>query len=199
MSKHPLPHQKVIVPQCLSREDSRVPSGKESIPELIDLREEEVPPPSPPKRAHHPTTVGLDKKMTAAAEGPPIPPAPISKGKTEMKMAPVATPKMRIVNATTSRYHTYCTEAPQCHNNPPKELEKRRLPPGTIEKKTLHEKRRGKFMMLNIPTVAKMCTRQAELHRAQELAKLACTVVPLQKLNIREDNHAQVLKHLTRA
>ena len=74
-----------------------MPSGKESIPELIDLREEEeVPPTSPLKWAHHPTTVGLDKKMTAQAEGPPIPLAPISKGKTEMKMAPVATPKMRI-------------------------------------------------------------------------------------------------------
>ena len=36
-------------------------------------------------------------------------------------------------------------------------------------------------MMLNICTVAKMRTRQAELHRAQELAKLASRVVPLQK------------------
>ena len=36
-------------------------------------------------------------------------------------------------------------------------------------------------MMLNICTVAKMHTRQAELHHAQELAKLASTFVPLQK------------------
>ena len=34
--------------------------------------------------------------MTAQAEGPPIPPTPISRGKTEMKIAPVATPKMCI-------------------------------------------------------------------------------------------------------
>ena len=34
--------------------------------------------------------------MTAQPEGPPIPPTPISKGKTEMKMALVATPKMCI-------------------------------------------------------------------------------------------------------
>ena len=44
-------------------------------------------------------------------------------------------------------------------------------------------------MMLNIHTVAKMHTRQAELHHAQELAKLASTVIPLQKLNIQEDTH----------
>ena len=36
-------------------------------------------------------------------------------------------------------------------------------------------------MMLNICTVAKMRTRQAELHCTQELAKLASTVVPLPK------------------
>ena len=65
-----------------SAEDSQVPSGEESIPELINLREEEeVPPPSPPKQAHCPTTLGLDKKMTAPAERPPIPPTPISKVK----------------------------------------------------------------------------------------------------------------------
>ena len=54
-----------------SAEDSQVPSGEESIPELINLREEEeVPPPSPPIRAHCPTTLGLDKKMMAPAETP---------------------------------------------------------------------------------------------------------------------------------
>ena len=74
MSKHPLPHQKAIVPQQKNR---RCP--QESIPELIDLREEEeVPPPSPPKRAHCPTTLGLDKKITTPAERPQflLPPFP---------------------------------------------------------------------------------------------------------------------------
>ena len=90
MSKHPLPPQK-------GNSASQVSSGEESIPELIDLREEEeVPPSSPLKRAHHPTTLGLDKKMTVPGERPPIPPTPISKGKTEMRMALVATPKMHI-------------------------------------------------------------------------------------------------------
>ena len=35
-----------------------------------------------------------------------------------------------------------------------------------------------------------MCTGQAESCCAQELAKVASTVVSLQKRNIQEDNHA---------
>ena len=54
-------------------EDSQESSGEESIPELIDLREEEeVPPPSPLKRAHHSTTLELPEKTAAAAEKLPV-------------------------------------------------------------------------------------------------------------------------------
>ena len=66
----------------------------------------------------------------------------------------------------------------------------RRCPPGTIEKKALHEKRRGKLMMPNTRAVAKTRTGLAESCCAQELARPASAVVPLQKLNIQEDNHA---------
>ena len=45
-------------------------------------------------------------------------------------------------------------------------------------------------MMPNTRAVAKMHTGQAESCCAQELAKPASAVVPLQKLNIQEDNHA---------
>ena len=45
-------------------------------------------------------------------------------------------------------------------------------------------------MMPNTRAVAKMRTGQAESCCAQELARPASAVVPLQKLNIREDNHA---------
>ena len=44
-------------------------------------------------------------------------------------------------------------------------------------------------MMPNTHAVAKMRTGQAESCYAQELARLASAVVPLQKLNVREDNH----------
>ena len=174
-----------------SAEDSQVPSGEESIPELINLREEEeVPPPSPSKRAHCPTTLGLDKKMTAPAERPPIPPTPILKGKTETRMALVASPKMHIERQVDHLLMpppvdtTLIAQRPPMPQQPPKELEKRGLSPGTIEKKTLHKRRRGKLMMPNNHAVAKMHTGQAESRHAQELARLASTVVPLQKLNI---------------
>ena len=39
-----------------------------------------------------------------------------------------------------------------------------------------------------------MFTGPAEVHHAQELARLASTVVPLQKLNIQEDTHVKVPK-----
>ena len=70
----------------------------------------------------------------------------------------------------------------------------RKHPSGAVGKKTLQERRKGKPLKLNICTVAKMCTGPAEVHCAQELARLARTVVPLQKLNIQEDTHVRVPK-----
>ena len=67
-----------------SAKDSQVSSGDESIPELIDLREEEeVPPPSPPKKANHPTTLGLHEKIAVTTEKPPVFPFPPSKENAE--------------------------------------------------------------------------------------------------------------------
>ena len=57
--------------------DSQVSSDDESIPELIDLREEEeVSPPSPPKRANCPTTLGLHEKTAVTTEKLPVFPFP---------------------------------------------------------------------------------------------------------------------------
>ena len=90
MSKHPLPHQKAIVPQQkthrwgINPRTHRLERGRRGSTTFST------------KKGTPPTTLGLNKKMTAQAEGPPIPPTPISKGKTETKMAPVATPKMCI-------------------------------------------------------------------------------------------------------
>ena len=49
-------------------------------------------------------------------------------------------------------------------------------------------------MKLNVSTVAKMHTGPAEAYRAQELAKLASAVVPLQRLNIQKDTYVRVPK-----
>ena len=83
---------------------------------------------------------------------------------------------------------------PRRDQQPPKVPERRRHPPSTTEKKTLQERRKGKPLKLNICTVAKMCTKPAEAHHAQELARLASAVVPLQRINIQEDTHVKVLK-----
>ena len=85
---------------------------------------------------------------------------------------------------------------PRMDQQTPKVLEMRRHPSGAVGKKTLQERRKRKPLKLNICTVAKMHTRPAEvdLHRAQELARLASAVVPLQKLNIQEDTHVRVPK-----
>ena len=207
-----------------SAEDPRVSSSDESIPELIDLREEEG---VPPKRINHPTTLEMNKKMAVMAERTPIPPSPFLKG-NDMTF-PVAAPKVNIeAEAVPEEQIIYIDDdtdpspltllerqvdcllmppptdttpivqrvpmPPKRDQQPPKVLERRRHPPSTAEKKTLQERRKGKPLKLNIHTVAKMCTGPAEVHHAQKLARLASAVVPLQRLNIQEDTHVKVPK-----
>ena len=205
-----------------SAEDSQVSSSDESIPELIDPREEED---VPPKRANHPTTLGLHNKIAVTAEKPLVFPSPLPKDDTETLLVAAPgvhtekVPKEQIayiddnadpsppqptrktgklpVHATTSVYDPHCAETrlpPRVDQQPSKVLEKRRHPPGAAGKKTLQERRKGKPLKLNICTVAKMRTGPAEVHRTQELARQACAVVPLQKLNIQEDTDVKVPK-----
>ena len=54
-------------------------SGEDSVPDLIDLKEEHQPPAVPQKRAVHPTTLGLDKKKSLPEPTPLL--SPTSKGK----------------------------------------------------------------------------------------------------------------------
>ena len=68
-------------------------SGDESVPELIDLREEEeVPLPSPPKKANRPTTLGLHEKIAVTTEKLPVFPFPPPK--ENAKTLPVAAPEV---------------------------------------------------------------------------------------------------------
>ena len=59
-------------------EDPQASSSDESIPELIDLREEEG---VPSKRINNTTTLGLNKQMAVMAEKTQIPPSPFPKDK----------------------------------------------------------------------------------------------------------------------
>ena len=83
---------------------------------------------------------------------------------------------------------------PRRDQQPLKVPERRRCPPSTTEKKMLQGRRKGKPLKLNIHTMAKMHTGPTEVHCAQELARLASAVVPLQRLNIQEDTHVKILK-----
>ena len=193
--------------------DPQVSSSDESIPELIDLgKEEDAPPSLPPKRVKHPTTMGLDKKMATTAEGTPIIPPPFPKGKAGKRTAPVAAPEVNIDPSPLSLLERQVDHLlmpppadttsiaqrpplpPRMDQQTPKELEMRRHLSGVVGKKTFQERRKGKPLKLNICTVAKMHTRPAEVHCAQELARLASAIVPLQKLNLQEDTHVRVPK-----
>ena len=60
-----------------SAKDPQVSKGDESIPELINLREEEeVSPLPPPKKANRPTTLGLHEKTAVTTEKLPVLPFP---------------------------------------------------------------------------------------------------------------------------
>ena len=83
---------------------------------------------------------------------------------------------------------------PTMDQQTPKVPEMRRHPSDAVGKRTVQERRKGKPLKLNIHTVAKMHTGSAEVHHAQELARLASAVVPLQKLNIQEDTYVRVPK-----
>ena len=225
--KTPQNEQTALTPlkaNTASAEDPQASSSDESIPELIDLREEEG---VPPKRINHATTLGLNKKMAVVAEKTPIPPSPFPKGNA--MTLPVAAPEVNIeAEAVPEEQIIYidddidpsplsllerqvdCLLMPpptdttpivqripmplRRDQQPPKVLERRRHPPSTAGKKTLQERRKGKPLKLNICTVAKMCTGPVEVHHAQELAWLASAVVSLQRLNIQEDTHVKVPK-----
>ena len=78
-----------------SAEDSQMSSDDESIPELIDLREEEeVLPPSPPKKANCRTTLELHERIAVTSEKLPVFPFPPPKENAETTL--VAAPGVHI-------------------------------------------------------------------------------------------------------
>ena len=69
---------------------------------------------------------------------------------------------------------------------PHQSLEKRRS--GAVGKKPQDRRKARKPLKLDIQAVAKMPTRPRNVHRSQELARLACAMVPLQQLDIVADD-----------
>ena len=184
-------------------------SGEESIPELINLRDEE-----PPKRAQCPTTLELPEKTAVTAEK--LPAFSFSPLKDHIRTFPAAAPKEIHPEEVPEEQIIYidddadpsplqllerqvdCLLMPPLSDTTPmaqkasKSLsrgnqlrmpERGRHSPGTTEKKTLQERQNGKSLKLNVYTVAKMCTGLVDTHHAQELAKLTTFLeVPKNKL-----------------
>ena len=78
------------------------------------------------------------------------------------------------------------------NQQPPKLPERKKIPGGVVTKKSLAERRKAKTLKLELKAVATMKTSLQGTHHAQELARLASAVVPLQRLNIWEDTHVTI-------
>ena len=198
-------------------EDLQGSSGKESIPELIDLREgEEILPPSQPKRANCPTTLGklpafsfpplqdhIKTLPTAAPETYPeeVPEEQIIYIDDDADPAPLQLLQRQVDNllmpppSDTTPMAQKALKSPGRDHQLPRMPEQRRCSPGTTRKRTLQERRNVKSLKLKVGTVAKMRTGPVDNHCVQELAKLTSMVVPLQRLKIQDDTLLEVQKN----
>ena len=183
-------------------------SDPESIPELIDLREEgENLSPFPSQKAQCPTTL----KLPALA----FPPLEGHKGNNQEAVTGVCqekVPEEQIIYIDDDRDPSALQLlkkqvdsllmlppadcAPKARKTPRslgRGLQLSRMSdngeqsPGTVKKRTLQERRNAKPLKLKTHKVVKMRTEPVDTLRTQELIKLTSAVVPLQRLKIQDD------------
>ena len=177
----------------------------ESIPELIDLREEgEKPSPFPSQKAQCPTMLklsvlyssppeGLRRDVQEAANGvcqekvlkeqiiyidDDMDPPPLQHLESQVDSLLIPPPSDMTPMAQKSPGRDQLSRMP----------ERRRHSPGNTRKKTLQERRNVKSLKLKVGPVAKMCTGPVNTLHTQELVKLTSAVVPLPRLNIQNDS-----------
>ena len=178
----------------------------ESIPELIDLREEgEKPSPFPSQKAQRPTMLKLPILYSSPPKGQKGNGQEATIGVCEEKvqeeqiifidddrdLSPLQLLKRQVdsllmpppADSAPKAWKTYQGRGFQLSRMP----EDEERPPGAVKKRTLQERRNTKALKLKIHKVAKMCMGPVDATHAQELAKLTSAVVPLQKLKIRDD------------
>ena len=180
----------------------------ESMPELIDLRQEgEKPPRFPAQKAQCPTML----KLPASYSSPP-------KGQKENDQGAVTgvcqekVPEEQIIYIDDDRdpspLQLLESQVDSLLMPPPAESapkawktyrslgqglqlsgmsEDEEQSPGTVKKRTLQERRNTKALKLKIHKVPKMHTGPVDTLRTQELVKLTSAVVPLQRLKIQDD------------
>ena len=183
-------------------------SDPESIPELIDLREEgEKLSPFPSQKAQHPTTL----KLPALA----LPPLEGQKGNDQEVVTGICQEKVleeQIIYIDDDRDQSPLQllekQVDSLLMPPPADCapKARKIPrslgqglqlsrmsddeeqsPGAVKKRTLQERRNAKPLKLKTHKVAKMRTGPVDTLRTQELIKLTSAVVPLQRLKIQDD------------
>ena len=180
----------------------------ESMPELIDLREEgEKPSLFPARKAQRPTMLKLPAPYSSPPEG--------QKGNDQGAVTGVCQEKVReeqIIYIDDDRDLSplqllerqvdsvlmpppaeSAPKAQKTYRSLGRGLQLTRMSedeeqsPGAVKKRTLQERRNNKALKLKIHKVAKMHTGPTDTLRTQELIKLTSAVVPLQRLKIQDD------------
>ena len=180
----------------------------ESIPELIDLREEgEKPSPFPSWKAQRPTMLKLPVLYSSPPEGPrkddeeaatgvcqeKVPEEQIIYIDDAMDPSPLQLLERQVDSLLMLPPADSAPMAQKTYRSLGRGLQLLRMPeneersPGMVKRRTLQERRNTKALKLKIHKVAKMRTGPVDTTRAQEMAKLTSAVVPLQRLKIRDD------------
>ena len=182
--------------------DSDLP---ESVPELIDLREEgEKPSPFPSQKAQCPTILKLptlyssppqgqkrnDQEATMGVCQEKVPEEQIIYIDDDRDPSPLQLLKRQVDSLLMLPPADSAPKARKTYRSPGRGFQLSRRPedieqsPGAVKKRMLQERRNTK---LKIHKVAKMHTGQVDTLHTQELVKLTSVVVPLQRLKIRDD------------
>ena len=180
----------------------------ESMPELIDLREEgEKPSPFPARKAQHPTMLKLPVPYSSPPEGQKgndqgpvtgvcqekVPEEQVIYIDDDRDPSPLQLLKREVDSLLMPPPAESAPKARKTYRSLGQGLQLTRMSedeeqsPGTVKKRTLQERRNNKALKLKIHKVAKMCTGPTDTLRTQELIKLTSVVVPLQRLKIQDD------------
>ena len=180
----------------------------ESIPELIDLREEgENPSPFPSQKAQRPTMLklpvlyssppegqkGNDQEATIGVCQEKVPEEQIIYIDDDRDLSPLQLLERQVDSLLMPPPVDSAPKAQKTYRSLGRGLQLSRMPedeersPGTIKKRTLQERRNTKALKLKIHKVAEMHTGPVDTLRTQELVKLTSVLVPLQRLKIQDD------------
>ena len=181
----------------------------ESIPELIDLREEgEKPSPFPSQKAQRTTMLKLPTLYSSPPKGQKGNGQKATIGVCQEKVleeqiifidddrdpSPLQLLKRQVDSLLMLPPADSSPKAWKTYRSPGRGFQLSRMPedeersPGAVKKRTLQERKNTKALKLKIHKVAKMHMGPVDATHTQEMAKLTSAVVPLQRLKIRDDD-----------